>query len=95
MQTPGVPDHASPLTGLKYDVVGPDAVEPKTTAATGGAGVGGVIAGAILWGMDELWWNGEAAPDVPGPLAALVWAVVPAGVAFLASYYARHVNRVR
>lgn len=99
-ETPNFPDHGTPAEQLvalarKYAVVPPGTIEPKTTAGGIGAGVGGVVAGAVLWAMDELWWNGEAAPDVPGPLSALVWALVPAAVAFLASYRASHVNRLR
>jgi hypothetical protein len=89
-RTPG-PDHAAPA----YDVVGPDAVEPKTKAAALGGGAGGVVAGATLWGLDALFWNGEGPPGVPGPIEALVWVAVPAGVAFVSSYFARHVNRTR
>jgi hypothetical protein len=89
-QRDGVADHAAE----PYEVVPDGAVEPKTKAAAIGGGAGGVVAGAVLWGMDELWWNGAASPDVPAPLAALVWLAIPAAVAFLSSYVARHVNRV-
>lgn len=88
-RTPG-PDHSD----QPYEVVDPGVVEPKTKAAAIGGGAGGVVAGAVLWGLDAAFWNGDAAPEVPGPLAALVWVAVPAAVAFLSSYLARHVNRV-
>lgn len=86
--TPG-PDHAAP-----YDTVPATAVEPKTKAAGVGAGAGGVLATFVLWGLDGLFWNGDAAPDVPLPVAGLVITAVPAGVAFAASWWARHVNRL-
>ena len=78
----------------KYAIVPSSTVEPKTKAAGYGAGAGGVVAGFVLWGLDELFWNGAAAPDVPLPVTALVLLAVPAGVAFVASYAARHVNRL-
>lgn len=88
--TPG-PDHAAPVT---YDVVSPKTIEPKTQAAAIGGGVGGAVALFIVWALDAIFWNGDAAPEVPGPVSGLVWVVVPAAVAFVASYVARHVNRV-
>jgi hypothetical protein len=78
----------------KYGIVPASAVEPKTKAAGYGAGAGGVVATFVLWALDAAFWNGDAAPDVPLPVAALVMLAIPAAVAFGASYMARHVNRL-
>lgn len=89
-QTPG-PDHAAE----PYEVLKPNEVEPKTKAGAAGAAAGGVVATFVLWALDALFWNGDADPSVPIPVVGLVMLVVPAAVAFLASYAARHVNRVQ
>lgn len=78
----------------KYAIVPASTVEPKTKAAGYGAGAGGVLATFVLWLLDELIWNGQAAPDVPLPVSGLVITFVPAAVAFAASWWARHVNRL-
>lgn len=78
---------------VKYATVPADKVEPKTAAAGYGAGAGGVVATFVLWGLDAIFWNGDAAPDVPLPVVGLVMLVIPAAVAFVASYFAAHVNR--
>jgi hypothetical protein len=83
-----------PAADVRYPIVSASTVEPKAKAAGYGAGAGGVVATFVLWLLDELIWNGTAAPDVPLPVAALVMLVVPAAVAFAASYHARHVNRL-
>lgn len=68
-------------------------VEPKVRAATGGAAAGAVITAFALWLLDQVWWNGDAAPDVPMPVVGLVGLVVSGACAFVSGYYARHVNR--
>jgi hypothetical protein len=78
----------------KYGIVPPSTIEPKVKAATGGAGAGGVIAGFIIWLLDELFWEGAGDPEVPLPVVLLVTLVVPAAIAFASGYYARHVNRL-
>lgn len=88
-QIPGVPDHAAP----EYEVVSPTAVEPKTKAATVGAGAGSVVTGFVLYLLDAWLWNGEAEPSVPLPVVLFVGLVVTGVCTFGASYYARHVNR--
>lgn len=85
----GRPDHAAE----EYRVVPAKATEPKVAAATGGAGLGAAIALFMVWGLDELFWNGAAPPDVPGQVSGLVWVAVPALVAFLAGRLAPHVER--
>lgn len=78
----------------KYEVLPASSVEPKTQAALLGGGVGGAVALFVEWTLDTIFWNGDATPEVPGPVSGLVWVVVPGLVAFAASYLARHVNRV-
>ena len=86
----GIPQHAA----LEYEVVAPSAVEPKTKAATGGAAAGAVTSAFVLWALDELIWNGaDVPPEVPLPVAAFVGLAITAGVTFVSSYKARHVNR--
>jgi hypothetical protein len=78
-----------------YAVIPAGKVEPKTKAAGYGAGAGGVVATFVLWLLDLWLWNGDADPPVPMPVVALVLLVIPAAVAFLASYFATHVNRLQ
>lgn len=86
--TPG--RHEAP----EYDVVSPTAVEPKTKAGALGAGGGAIVAAFIDYLLDAWLWNGDSIPPaVPLPVSAFVGLVVTAGGAFLASYFARHVNR--
>lgn len=68
-------------------------VERKVQAATAGAGVGAALAGAILWGLDEAFWNGAAVPEVPAPITALVFVAVPAVLAYASGWYAKHTPR--
>jgi hypothetical protein len=88
-QVPGVGDHAAPV----YEVVSESKIEPKTKAATGGAAAGAITSQFVLWGLDELFWNGDASPEVPLPVAAFVTLAISAGFAFISGYLARHVNR--
>ena len=86
--TPG-PDHAA-----RYEVVNDSVVEPKTKAATAGAGAGAIVSAFVLWLLDELIWDGaDNPPEVPLPVSALVALIVTGAVTFISSYYARHVNR--
>lgn len=86
--TPG-PDHAAP-----YEVVDPSAIEPKTKAATvAGAGSAAIITPAVVLAVDELFYGGGAI-DVPLPYVGVIGLVVTGVCTFVASYYARHVNRV-
>lgn len=87
-RTPG-PDHS---TG-NYEVVDKKAIEPKTKAGTAGAGAGAIVSAFLIWGADELWWNGGAEPQVPFEVSALIGLVVTSGMTFAAAYFARHVNR--
>lgn len=89
-QTPGVADHGAP----EYDVVDDRAVEPKTKAAAWGAGGGAIVAAFVNYVIDEAFYSGDGVPpDVPLPVSSFVGLAVTAGGAFLASYFARHVNR--
>lgn len=88
-KTPG-PDHSAP----EYDVVSETAVEPKTVAGVVGAGGGFAVSEFINYLIDVIWFGGpDAAPTVPLPVSGFVGFVVTAAGAFVASYYARHVNR--
>lgn len=91
MNTPGYGDHAAPEP---YETVTDSEVEPKVKAATGGAAAAGVVTGFVVWGLDELFYNGNAAPDVPAPVVGMVALVVGAAFTFGAGFLARHVNRV-
>lgn len=79
---PGVADHANKPP-----------VEPKVRAATTGAGAGAILSQFALWAADEVWWNGDATPSVPFPVAAAITLAVTSGLAFISGYQARHVNR--
>lgn len=83
-----------PPAAAKYAIVPPKTIEPKVKAATGGAGAGGIVAGFIIWLLDELFWDGPGDPEVPLPVVLLVGLVVPAVIAFASGYWARHVNRL-
>lgn len=82
--------HAAPEP---YEVVPPGAVEPKTKAAAAAASAASVVTAFVLWALDALFWNGEAAPPVPLPVAMFVGLVIVGASTFLAGYFARHVNR--
>ncbi|MEV4197000.1 hypothetical protein [Micromonospora globbae] len=72
----------------------PRPIESKVKAATAGAGgSAAVITPAVLWVIDELWFNGAAAPDVPLPLVGIVGLVVTGVCAFVAGYWAKHTAR--
>lgn len=86
--TPG-PDHAAG----RYEVVSASTIEPKTKAATGGAAAGAVVTAFTVWGLDELFWNGDAQPGVPLPVVGFVGLVITAGLTFASGYLARHVDR--
>lgn len=89
-QTPGVPDHAAPEP---YEVVDPSAVEPKTKAATvAGAGSAAIITPAVVLAVDQLFYGGGEV-DVPLPYVGVIGLVVTGVCTFVASYYARHVQR--
>lgn len=88
-QTNGVPDHAAPA----YDVLSASAVEPKTKAATvAGAGSAAIITPAAVQLVDELFYGGGPI-NVPVAYIGLIGLVVTGVCTFVASYYARHVNR--
>ena len=56
--------------------------ETKVKAASAGAGVGAAIAGVALWLLGEYVFGG----DVPEPVSAAVWVLVPAVLAWAAGY---------
>lgn len=69
-------------------------VENKVKAATaGGAGSAALITPAVIWAVDELWFNGAAAPEVPLQLVGLIGLVVSGLCVFVAGYWAKHTNR--
>lgn len=84
--TPG-PDHAA------YEVLPDRAIEPKTTAATvSGAGSAAIITPAVLLLVDQVFYGGGEL-DVPLEYVSVIGLVVTGVCTFVASYFARHVNR--
>lgn len=68
-------------------------VESKVAAATLGTGAGAVVSTFVIWGLDELFWNGAASPDVPLPVVGIVTLAITSLVTFLAGYNAKHTPR--
>lgn len=70
-------------------------VETKVKAATAaGAGSAAVITPFVIWVVDALAFNGDAAPDVPLPVVGVIGLVVTGVSAFVAGYWARHSPRL-
>lgn len=67
--------------------------ETKVVAGALGAGAGATVAELALWGLDAAFFNGDAAPEVPGPVQAAVTLVIAAGLAYLAGRRAPHTER--
>jgi hypothetical protein len=63
--------------------------DPKVHAAAVGAGAGAIIATFVLWLLDLGLWNGDAPPDVPAPVAAMVTLVVASALSWVAGYVKR------
>jgi hypothetical protein len=61
----------------------------KVVGASAGAGLGGVTAGLVLWGLDDFVFDPHVANSVPGPVAAFVIAVVPLALSFAGGYFTR------
>jgi hypothetical protein len=61
----------------------------KVVGASAGAGLGGVSAGLILWGLDDFVFQPDVANSVPGPVSAFVIAVVPLALSFLGGYFTK------
>lgn len=90
-QTPGRPDHAAPE---RYEVVSPQAIEPKVTAATAGSAAGAALSAFAVWLVDELFYGGERLPpEVPLPVSGLISVAVTGAATWAAGFLARHVNR--
>lgn len=71
-------------------------VESKVKAATAGAAGGAaVLTPALVWVADQIWWNGDAAPDVPLPVVGVIGLVATAVCTFVAGYKAKHSPRPR
>ena len=69
-------------------------VETKVKAATvAGAGSAAVVTPFVVWVMDQLFFDGAAAPDVPLPVVGFVGLVVSGGCTFAAGWYAKHTPR--
>lgn len=77
-------------------------IETKVVAAAAGGGVGGALGPFILWLLGVLVWHVSDAADsasqamaaVPTPIAALILAGLPAGLAWAAGYRAPHTARI-
>jgi hypothetical protein len=68
--------------------------ESKVKAATvGAAGSAAVITPFVIWVVDVLAFNGDAAPDVPLPVVGVIGLVVTGVSAFVAGYWAKHSPR--
>jgi hypothetical protein len=66
-------------------------VETKVKAATAaGAGTAGVLTPFVIWLVDEMSFNGGAAPEVPLPVIGLIGLMVTGVGTFVAGWYARH-----
>jgi drug/metabolite transporter (DMT)-like permease len=77
-----------------YEVVSDGDVEPKVKASvSAGAGAALVLTPFFVWVADLVFWNGDAAPDVPIPVVGAIGFVVTGVASFIAGYAARHVNR--
>lgn len=61
----------------------------KVVGATAGAGVGGVTANLIIWGLDDLVFDPHVPDSVPGAVSAFVITVVPIALSFLGGYLTR------
>lgn len=64
-------------------------VEQKVTASSRGAGLGGALAGIVLWALGEFVFHGE----VPGEVSGFVIVAIPALGAFIDGYRAPHTAR--
>ena len=84
------------VNNMGWEVAEPDEdghypVEPKVRNATLGGGGAAVVAGFIVWLLDEyVFRNGP----VPAPVALFVLLVVTAGGTFAAGFLSRHQMRV-
>lgn len=87
MAEPGAPTNPLPPDTSK--------AEPKVKAATGAGGAGAVAGAFIVWLLETYVFKG----DVPGPVTALVYVVVPGALAaagaWVGGYTARHQYRFR
>lgn len=72
------------MVGPRY-LDAPDPVERKVKAASSGA----AVAGLVLWVLQVYVFAG----DVPDPVVVAVGALVPAVVAWVAGYRAKHTPR--
>lgn len=64
--------------------------EQKVTAASRGAGAGGVLAGLIIWALGRWAFPGD---DVPGEVSTAVLAAVPMLLAQIEGWRAPHTPR--
>lgn len=61
----------------------------KVVGATAGAGLGGVTANLIVWGLDDFVFDPNAADSVPDPVSAFIFVVVPLVLSFVGGYFTR------
>lgn len=61
----------------------------KVVGATAGAGVGGVTANLIVWGLDDFAFDPDAANSVPDAVSAFIFVVVPLVLSFVGGYFTR------
>ena len=70
-------------------------VETKVKASTAAAGgSAAIVTPFIVWAVDQLWFAGDAAPEVPLPVVGVIGLAVTGACTFLAGWYARHSPRL-
>jgi hypothetical protein len=70
-------------------------VETKVKAATvAGAGSAAIVTPFVIWVVDAVAFNGDAAPDVPLPVVGVIGLVVTGVCTFVAGYWAKHSPRL-
>ncbi|GAB3142507.1 hypothetical protein GCM10027290_17170 [Micromonospora sonneratiae] len=69
-------------------------VESKVKAATAaGAGSAAVVTPFVVWVVDQLFFNGDATPEVPLPVVGMIGLVVTGACTFVGGWYAKHTPR--
>lgn len=70
-------------------------VERKVKAATAaGAGSAAVVTPFVVWVVDQMWFNGDAAPEVPLSVVGVIGLVVTGLCTLAAGYWAKHSPRL-
>lgn len=83
------PNVPTPLMAAPKVNMATSAPSRKVVGASAGAGIGGVTAGLVLWGLDDFVFEPHVADSVPGPVAAFVIAIVPLVLSFVGGYFTK------